>query len=131
LRVAAENPQISQVLIIVGFCIVVKFQRAIERSRGAQRMAESAALLVDKIIPAQPVCQWVLSFPYPLRFLITSRAAIMGRGLGIGGSSFFAREVHPPWRREFPRRQRACRQRDSRSSDTVQIPFRSPVRHDA
>ena len=50
---------------------------------GAGRMAESAALLVDEVFPKQPVRQWVLSFPYPLRFLFASRAAIMGRVLGI------------------------------------------------
>lgn len=33
------------------------------------RMAESAALLVDEVSPEQPVRQWVLSFPFPLRFL--------------------------------------------------------------
>ena len=32
-------------------------------------MAESAALLVDEVFPEQPVRQWVLSFPYPLRFI--------------------------------------------------------------
>ena len=52
-------------------------------SCGARRMAESAALLVDEIFPEQPVRQWVLSFPYPLRFLFASRPAIMGRVLGI------------------------------------------------
>ena len=31
----------------------------------------------------QPVRQWVLSFPYPLRFLFASRRAIMGPVLGI------------------------------------------------
>ena len=46
-------------------------------------MAESAALLVDAIFPCQPVRQWVLSFPYPLRFLFASRPAVMGRVLGI------------------------------------------------
>ncbi len=46
-------------------------------------MAESAALLVDEVFPAQPVRQWVLSFPYPLRFLFASRPAIMGQVLGI------------------------------------------------
>jgi hypothetical protein len=30
-------------------------------------MAEAAALLVDEVFPEQPVRQWVLSFPYPLR----------------------------------------------------------------
>ena len=52
-------------------------------SCGARRMAESAALLVDEVLPEQPVRQWVLSFPFPLRFLFASRPAIMGRVLGI------------------------------------------------
>jgi hypothetical protein len=46
-------------------------------------MAESAALLVDEVLTEQPVRQWVLSFPYPLRLLLASRPAIMGRVLGI------------------------------------------------
>ncbi len=46
-------------------------------------MAESAALLVDEVFPKQPVRQWMLSFPYPLRFLFASRPAIMGQVLGI------------------------------------------------
>ncbi len=46
-------------------------------------MAESAALLVDEMFPEQPVRQWVLSFPYSLRFLFASRPAIMGQVLGI------------------------------------------------
>ena len=46
-------------------------------------MAESAALLVDEMFPEQPVRQWVLSVPYPLRFLFASRPAVMGRVLGI------------------------------------------------
>jgi hypothetical protein len=41
-------------------------------------LAESAALLVEKVLPEQPVRQWVLSFPYPLRFLLSSRLAIKG-----------------------------------------------------
>ena len=52
-------------------------------SCGARRMAQSAALLVDEVFPEQPVRQWVLSVPYPLRFLFTSRPAIMGGVLGI------------------------------------------------
>ncbi|MBZ2228374.1 transposase zinc-binding domain-containing protein, partial [Escherichia coli] len=38
-------------------------------SCGARRMAESAALLVDEVLPEQPMRQWVLSFPFQLRFL--------------------------------------------------------------
>ena len=33
--------------------------------------------------PEQPVRQWVLSFPYPLRFLFASQPAIMSQVLGI------------------------------------------------
>ena len=46
-------------------------------------MAESAALLVDEVFPEQPVRQWVVSFPHPLRFLFASRPGIMGQVLGI------------------------------------------------
>ena len=52
-------------------------------SCGARRMAESAALLVDQVLPEQPMRQWVLSFPFQLRFLFASRPEIMGRVLGI------------------------------------------------
>lgn len=52
-------------------------------SCGARRMAESAALLVDEVLPEQPMRQWVLSFPYPLRFLFASRPDILGQVLGI------------------------------------------------
>ncbi len=46
-------------------------------------MAESAALLVEEVFPEQPVRQWVLSVPYPLRFLFASRPRITGQVLGI------------------------------------------------
>ena len=52
-------------------------------SCGARRMAESAALLVDEILPHQPMRQWVLSVPFPLRFLFASQPAVMGKVLGI------------------------------------------------
>lgn len=52
-------------------------------SCGARRMAESAALLVDEVFPEQPIRQWVLSFPFQLRFLFASRPELMGRVLGI------------------------------------------------
>ncbi len=52
-------------------------------SCGARRMVESAALLVDEVFPHQPVRQWVLSFPFQLRFLFASRPAITGQVLGI------------------------------------------------
>jgi hypothetical protein len=31
-------------------------------------MAESAALLVDEVLPEKPMRQWVSSFPFQLRF---------------------------------------------------------------
>jgi hypothetical protein len=46
-------------------------------------MAESAALLVDKVLPHEPMRQWVLSVPFPLRFLFASQAKVMGKALGI------------------------------------------------
>jgi hypothetical protein len=33
-------------------------------------MSESAAKLVDRVLPEVPVRQWVLTFPFPLRFLL-------------------------------------------------------------
>ena len=36
-------------------------------------MTQSAALLIEAVFPEQPVRQWVLSVPYPLRFLFVSR----------------------------------------------------------
>ena len=46
-------------------------------SCGARRMAESAALLVDEVLPEQPMRQWVLSFPFQLRFLF---GVVCGKG---------------------------------------------------
>ena len=52
-------------------------------SCGARRMAESAVLLVDEVFPEQPIRQWVLSFPFQLRFLFASCPQLMGQVLGI------------------------------------------------
>ena len=52
-------------------------------SCGARRMADSAALLVDEILPHQPIRQWVLSVPFPLRLLFARQPAVMGKVLGI------------------------------------------------
>ena len=39
-------------------------------SCGTRRMVDTAALLVDKVIPDEaPVRQWVLSLPYRVRFV--------------------------------------------------------------
>ncbi len=52
-------------------------------SCGARRMAETAALLVDDVLPHKPIRQWVLSFPYPLRFLLANSPQVMSKVLGI------------------------------------------------
>ena len=46
-------------------------------------MVETAALLVDYVLPHRPVRQWVLSFPYSLRFLLASQPQAMGKVLAI------------------------------------------------
>lgn len=38
---------------------------------------------MDEVFPEQPVRQWVLSFPFQLRFLFASRPEAMSRVLGI------------------------------------------------
>jgi hypothetical protein len=46
-------------------------------------MTESAALLVDTVLPRQPMRQWVLSIPFPLRLLFASHPQVMGEALRI------------------------------------------------
>lgn len=52
-------------------------------SCGAKRMVESAASLVDEVLPHLPMRQWVLSVPYPLRFLFAREPRVMGKVLSI------------------------------------------------
>lgn len=52
-------------------------------SCGARRMAESSAMLVDEVFPKVPIRQWVLSFPFQLRFLLARYPELMGEVLGI------------------------------------------------
>ncbi len=46
-------------------------------------MAETAALLADEVFPDVPLRQWVISFPFPLRFLFAAHPQAMGNVLGI------------------------------------------------
>ena len=46
-------------------------------SCGARRMSQTAAWLVDRVIPAVPVRQWVLALLIPLRLLLTSRPELL------------------------------------------------------
>ncbi len=46
-------------------------------SCGARRMAQTAAHLVDHVIPHVPVRQWVLSMPIPLRLLLAAQPKLV------------------------------------------------------
>jgi hypothetical protein len=46
-------------------------------------MADSAAHLVDEVFPKRPIRQWVLSVPFPLRFLFATNPQVMSRVLTI------------------------------------------------
>ncbi len=58
-------------------------RRGICPSCGARRMAETAAWLVDRVIPRVPVRQWVLSFPIPLRSLFAVHPELLAPVLQI------------------------------------------------
>jgi hypothetical protein len=58
-------------------------RRGICPSCGGRRMAESAAWLVDRVIPKVPVRQWVLSFPIPLRSLFAVHPELLAPVLQI------------------------------------------------
>ncbi len=57
-------------------------------------MADSAALLVDEVLPHQPMRQWVLSVPFPLRFLFANNPAAMTAALGIVYRTIATHLVH-------------------------------------
>ena len=40
-------------------------------------------MLVDEVLPRLPIRQWVLSVPYPLRFLFAREPKVMSKVLGI------------------------------------------------
>jgi hypothetical protein len=46
-------------------------------SCGAKRMSETAAYLVDSVIPSVPVRQWVLSLPIALRVLLAAQPSLI------------------------------------------------------
>ena len=52
-------------------------------SCGARRMVDSAAHLVDEVLPKRPIRQWVLSVPFPLRYLFATNPQVMSRVLTI------------------------------------------------
>jgi len=58
-------------------------RRGICPSCGARRMEETAAHLVDHVIPRVPVRQWVLSFPIALRILFAAHPQLLSGVLRI------------------------------------------------
>jgi hypothetical protein len=46
-------------------------------------MAETAALLVDEVLPRQPVRRWVLSLSFALRYLLATRPEVVTQVLGV------------------------------------------------
>ena len=46
-------------------------------------MSETAAHLVDSVLPLKPVRQWVISFPFPIRLCLAVRPKIMAKALDI------------------------------------------------
>ena len=46
-------------------------------------MVDSAAHLVDEVLPRRPIRQWVLSVPYPLRYLFATNPKVMSQVLTI------------------------------------------------
>ena len=52
-------------------------------SCGGRRMSESAAHLMDEVFPVVGIRQWVLSFPFPIRFLLLRSPKLQSQILGI------------------------------------------------
>ena len=63
-------------------------------SCGARRMAETAALLSDEVFPNVPLRQWVISFPFPLRYLFAAHPQAMSKVLGIVYRAISTRLIH-------------------------------------
>ena len=58
-------------------------RRGFRPSCGARRMVDSAALLVDEVLPRVTLRQWVLSVPFQLRYLFVSYPDLMAKALAI------------------------------------------------
>jgi hypothetical protein len=55
-----------------------------------RRMADQAASLVDDLLPEAPYRQWVLTFPWPLRFRLSVDRTLFGKLLGVYLRTLFA-----------------------------------------
>ena len=63
-------------------------------SCGARRMVDSAALLVDEVLPKKPIRQWVLTVPFPLRFLFAAYPELMSKVLSIVTRALSTHLIH-------------------------------------
>ena len=65
-------------------------RRSICPSCGGRRMADTAAHLVDRVIPEVPVRQWVLSVPFALRYRLAYDSSLVTDILQIFVRAIFA-----------------------------------------
>ena len=65
-------------------------QRGFCPSCTSRRMAATAAHLVDRVLPALPCRQWVLSLPHRVRFLLARDGELFGQVLGVFLRKVFA-----------------------------------------
>src|SRR5262245_487112 len=63
-------------------------------SCGGRRMIESAARLVDEVLPRVPLRQWVLSLPYRLRYLLAWDHALARAVLGVAVRALLGFQRH-------------------------------------
>ena len=85
-------------------------------------MAEVAAHLLDHVFPEVPVCQWVLSLPHRVRYLLARYPVLCREVRGI-----FARAVHS----FYSRRAKAQGHPGGRSGSVLQVQrFDSTIRLD-
>ncbi len=73
--------------------------RGICPSCAGRRMADTAAHLVDKVLPHVPVRQWVLSVPRQIRYILARDAGLLSKAVGI-----FVEEVFRDLRRRGKKR---------------------------
>ncbi len=59
-------------------------------SCGGRRMADTAAHLVERVLPEVPVRQWVLSLPFALRYRLAYDASLTTAVLGVFVRTVFA-----------------------------------------
>ena len=76
-------------------------------SCGGRRMADTAAHLVDRVLPGVPIRQWVLTLPYPLRYRCAYDARLTSGVLRAFIRALFA-ELRRRARRQWGSRAEQC-----------------------